>query len=85
MKVKINNLQIWINAEDAQVGTVYSCAIGGDALLRINLCALHEDASPINKIAFLRLNEDDICTVLYPPNQRMIFIGEPTVTINPTN
>lgn len=81
MKVKINTSQIWINAEDAQVGTVYSCSIGGDALLRINLCALHEDASG-NRIAFLRLNEDDVCTVLFPPNQRMICVGEPTVTIN---
>lgn len=81
MKVEINTSQIWINAEDAQIGTVYSIAIGGDALLCINLCALHEEASG-SRIAFLRLDEDDVCTVLYSPNQRMICIGEPTVIIN---
>jgi hypothetical protein len=80
MKVKINTTPYCINAEDTIVGSVYCTSAGADPLLRINACALHDDNCGYN-IAFLRLCRADVSTVLYVPSQKMIHIGEPTITI----
>jgi hypothetical protein len=81
MKVKINTIPSNINAEDTIVGSVYCTSAGADPLLRIDECAIHDEASD-TKIAFLRLCRADVSTVLYPPSQKMIHIGEPTITID---
>jgi hypothetical protein len=80
MKVKINTTLSCINAEDTIVGAVYCTSAGADPMLRINACALLDDACGYN-IAFLRLCRADVCIVLYAPSQKMIHIGEPTITI----
>ncbi len=80
MKVKINTTPGSINAEDTIVGSVYCTSAGADPMLRINVCALLDDACG-HKIAFLRLCRADVCIVLCPPSQKMIHIGEPTITI----
>jgi hypothetical protein len=79
MKIKINTLQIWGDAENTQIGAVYATAMGGEPLLRIGICIAHEQE--YDCVAFLRLDEKDLSTVVYPPTQRMICIGEPTLTI----
>jgi hypothetical protein len=82
MKIDINTTQIWMNAEDAQIGTVYATSIGGEPLLRIGLCAAHVEKTAY-MIAFLRLSENNnnLHTILYRPTDRVICIGEPTITI----
>jgi hypothetical protein len=79
MKIKINT-QNCIDSKDTVVGKVYFVSSVSFPILRINLCTLHENASG-ERIAFLRLDETDPCTILYPPNQKMFCIGEPTLTI----
>lgn len=81
MKIKIDTNQNCIEAKDTVVGKAYSISSSiGSLMLRINVCSLHALESG-NRIAFLRLDEKDVCTVLYPPNQRMFYMGEPTLTI----
>lgn len=80
MKVKIDTTPYNINAEDTIVGSVYCTSAGADPLLRINVCASYDDVTGYN-IAFLRLCRADVYTVLYAPSQKMIHIGEPTITI----
>jgi hypothetical protein len=82
MKMDINTKQIWMNAEDAQIGTVYATSIGGEPLLRIGVCAAHREKSE-HMIAFLKLSENNnsLHTILYRPTDRVICIGEPTITI----
>jgi hypothetical protein len=80
MKIKIDTTLNCIEAKDTVVGKVYSVSSIGSPMLRISLCTLHENAS-VERIAFLRLNETDVCTILYPPNQKMFYIGDPTLTI----
>jgi len=82
MKIDINTKQIWMNAEDAQIGTVYAISIGGEPLLRIGVCAVHEEKSE-HMIAFLKLSENnyDLHTILFRPTDGVMRIGEPTITI----
>lgn len=80
MKIKIDKYENHIEAKDTVVGKVYSVSSVGSPMLRINVCSLHAIESG-NRISFLRLDEKDVCTVLYPPNQKMVCVGEPTLTI----
>ena len=80
MKVNINTNNLWTTAQNTQVGKVYAISVGGDPMLRIELCMCHEQASK-GQVAFLRLFEDDLSTALYTPTQRMLYIGEPTLTV----
>jgi len=79
MKIKINTLQIWGDAQNTQIGAVYATKMGGEPLLRIGVCGAHGEVSDF--IVFLKLVENDLSTILYPPTERMICIGEPTLTI----
>lgn len=79
MKIKIDTTLNHIEARDTVVGKVYSVS-SGSLMLRINVCYLHA-LELGNRITFLSLDEKDVCTVLYPPNQKMVCVGEPTLTI----
>lgn len=79
MKIKIDTTLNCIEARYTVVGKVYAVS-SGSLMLRINVCSLHALESG-NRITFLSLDEKDICTVLYPPNQKMVCVGEPTLTI----
>lgn len=67
-----------IPARDADIGSVYSYA--GDLVVRYHQCAIHDNASA-GKIPFVRLNSN-LSNVLLAPFDRLIYIGEMTVTIH---